>query len=118
VSVGRIGLVRTLAACVATAAMLVPVGALRAEEATVVAISVKGHEFQPAEVHAPANRPLTLKVKNLDSVPMEFESIPLRVEKVVAPNSEGIFNIRPLGPGSYEFFDDFRQKTRGNLIVE
>ncbi len=58
---------------------------------------VKNHRFQPAEVHAPANVPIVLRVKNLDSTPMEFESVSLRVEKVVTGNSEGIIRLRPLG---------------------
>jgi Cupredoxin-like domain len=49
---------------------------------------------------------------------MEFESVSLRVEKVVAPGGEGIINIRPLAPGRYEFIDDFHQETRGTLIVQ
>ena len=31
----------------------------------------------------------------------------LRVEKVIAPGSEGTVNVRALAPGRYEFFDDF-----------
>jgi len=90
----------------------------RAQQATAIGVSVKGHHFQPAEIRAPANRPLTLRVKNLDATAMEFESVSLRVEKVVAPGSEGIINVRPLAPGRYEFFDDFHQETRGTLVVQ
>jgi hypothetical protein len=90
----------------------------RAQQATAIGISVKGHHFQPAEIRAPANKPLTLRVKNLDATAMEFESVSLRVEKVVAPGSEGIVNIRPLAPGQYQFFDDFHQETRGTLVVQ
>jgi hypothetical protein len=49
---------------------------------------------------------------------MEFESVSLRVEKVVAANSEGVINLRPLKPGRYKFFDDFNAKTTGTLVVE
>ena len=91
---------------------------LRAQQSAAVSISVKGHRFEPAEVHAPANRPLAVRVKNLDAAAIEFESVSLRVEKVVAPGSEDIVNIRPLAPGRYEFFDDFNQETRGTLVVQ
>ena len=57
-------------------------------------------------------------MKNLDATPMEFESVSLRVEKVVAPGGEGVINIRPLAPGRYEFIDDFHQEARGALIVQ
>lgn len=90
----------------------------RAQESAAVAISVKGHQFQPAEVRAPAHRALTLRVKNLDSAPMEFESVSLRVEKVIIAGGEGVVNVRPLAPGRYEFFDDFHQQTRGFLVVQ
>jgi hypothetical protein len=56
-------------------------------------------------------------VKNLDSTPMEFESVSLRVEKVVTANSEGIIRLRPLSPGRYNFFDDFNQAANGVLVV-
>jgi hypothetical protein len=83
----------------------------------VVAISVKDHHFQPTEIHAAANQPLAIKVKNLDATAMEFESVSLRVEKVIAAGSEGSVRVRPLAPGRYEFFDDFHQQTRGILVV-
>jgi hypothetical protein len=84
---------------------------------TSLSISVKNHRFQPAELHAPANVPITLNVKNLDPTPMEFESVSLRVEKVVTGNSEGVVRLRPLAPGRYNFFDDFHQETNGTLVV-
>jgi hypothetical protein len=107
---------RTIAAVLVAGTVIVAASvAARAEE---VAISVKSHHFQPAEVQGPANKPLTLRVKNLDAVPMEFESVSLRVEKVIAPSSEGAVNVRALAPGRYEFFDDFHQETRGVLVVK
>jgi hypothetical protein len=91
---------------------------LHAQQAAEVQMSVNGHHFQPAEVHAPANQPLAIKVKNLDATPMEFESVSLRVEKVVTAGTEGVVHVRPLPPGRYEFFDDFHQETRGTLEVQ
>jgi hypothetical protein len=64
----------------------------------------KDHRFQPSQLSAPPDRPISIRVKNLDAAPMEFESVSLRVEKVI-------------GPG-YEFFDDFHPETRGILVVE
>lgn len=83
-----------------------------------LSISIKNHRFQPAELHAPANVPITLHVKNTDSTPMEFESVSLRVEKVVTGNSEGIVRLRPLSPGRYSFFDDFNRQINGMLVVQ
>jgi hypothetical protein len=99
-------------------AVLFPVEAAIAQERTSLAIAVKNHRFEPAELHAPANRPLAIAVKNLDSAPIEFESVSLRVEKVVAPGATGTVNVRSLAAGRYEFFDDFHQETRGTLIAQ
>ena len=103
----------------AIAAVLLTTGAFtaQAQQAASLTISVKNHRFQPAELSAPANVPITLHVKNLDPTPMEFESVSLRVEKVVTGNSEGIVRLRPLSPGRYNFFDDFHQETNGTLVV-
>lgn len=105
---------RALAAVLLVAALGT---AARAQDAS-LSISVKNHRFQPAELTAPANKPLMLKVKNLDSTPMEFESVTLRVEKVVVGRGEGTIRLRPLAPGRYKFFDDFHQDTNGVLVVK
>ena len=91
--------------------------AAQAQYAT-VEIVVKDKKFQPAEVKAPANARIVIQVKNQDGVAMEFESKALKVEKVVAPNSEGVVRVGPLKPGKYEFFDDFNLSNRGTLVVE
>jgi Cupredoxin-like domain len=100
------------------AAMGTGASVAQAQDTAVVQISVKNHKFEPTEIRGPANKPIVLHVKNLDATPMEFESVTLRVEKVVAANSEGIINLRPLQPGKYNFFDDFHQETTGVLLVQ
>ena len=109
---------RLAALMLATAIVAAAGTGSRAQEAAEAAISVKDHHFQPGEIRAPANRPLTIRVKNLDAAAMEFESVSLRVEKVVAAGGEGVVHVRPLAPGRYEFFDDFHQETRGTLVVQ
>jgi len=91
---------------------------LRAQERAAIAIVVKNKRFEPTEIRGPANRPLSIEVKNLDAAPIEFESASLRVEKVIAPGAVGTVNIRPLAPGRYEFFDDFHPNTRGALTIQ
>lgn len=92
---------------------------VQAQETVVtVQISVKNHRFQPAEIYASANKPIILKIKNLDATPMELESVTLRVEKIVAGNSEGIIRLRALAPGRYDFFDDFHPESRGTLVAQ
>jgi Cupredoxin-like domain len=88
-----------------------------AQQAANLTIRVQNHRFVPSEIMAPANTPIVLRVQNLDPAPMEFESVTLRVEKVVVGKGEGIIRIRPLSPGRYNFFDDFHQETNGVLVV-
>jgi plastocyanin len=88
-------------------------------ESAKVTISIKDQKFDPPESHAPANQPITLVVKNLDQTPAEFESKPLKVEKIVVGGGEITLQVRPLAPGRYRFFDDFHPNaTEGVLIVE
>ena len=94
-------------------------GAALAQQSATVRLTLKGHKFQPAEVRATANTPVTIVVKNLDSTPSEFESKTLRVEKVVTAGGEITLQVRPLAAGRYRFFDDYHEDTtEGYLVVE
>jgi hypothetical protein len=106
----------TLAAICAIA--MLPVSPSQAQQATEVQVSYSNGQFQPSELRAPADKPIAVRVKNLDAKAMEFESRSLRVEKVVAAKSEGVINVRALKPGRYEFYDDFNEKARGALVVQ
>ena len=90
----------------------------QAQQATEIRLTYSGGQFQPAQVNAPAHKPITFRIKNADAKAMEFESKSLRVEKVVAAGTEGVINVRALKPGRYEFYDDFNEKARGALIVQ
>ncbi|MGO9672815.1 MAG: cupredoxin domain-containing protein [Methylocella sp.] len=93
--------------------------AVRAEDAVTVHLSLKDHRFEPAEPHAPAGKPITIEIKNLDGTPAEFESKTLRVEKVIAAGGVVTVQIRPLAAGRYRFFDDYHEDTtEGSLIVQ
>jgi hypothetical protein len=116
-NVGFTRLGPVVAASFLIAAVVSATGA-SAQQGAAVVITVKDHRFSPGEIHAPANRSIAITVKNLDAAPMEFESVSLRVEKVIAAGSEGTVNVRPLAPGRYEFLDDFHLQTRGVLVVE
>jgi plastocyanin len=91
--------------------------AVRADEPVTVTIAIKDHRFEPAEVQAPAGKPIAVAIKNLDSIAAEFESEVLHVEKVIPPGREAVVRVRPLEPGRYNFFDDFHRATQGVLVV-
>jgi heme/copper-type cytochrome/quinol oxidase subunit 2 len=115
----RIGLLVRLALAVPAFALLLAFGGAPAlAQYANVEIVVKDKKFEPAEVKAPANARIVIHVTNKDAVAMEFESKSLKVEKVIAPKSEGILRVGPLKPGRYEFFDDFNQNNRGTLVVQ
>jgi len=91
----------------------------KAQSATEIQLSYKDKKFEPAEISAPANTPIVIKLKNLDSKAMEFESKTLHFEKVVAGGSDAIINVRAQKAGRYEFFDEYNEKTaRGALVVK
>jgi cupredoxin-like protein len=99
-------------------ALALGASAAHAQQTANLSVSVKNHKFQPAELHAPANVPIVITVRNLDSTQMEFESVSLRVEKVVGGNGQASVRIRPLAAGRYEFYDDFNQQADGMLVVK
>ena len=60
------------------------IGPANAQGATEIQLSYKDKKFDPAEISAPANTPIVIKLKNLDGKAMEFESKTLKVEKVTS----------------------------------
>jgi len=88
-----------------------------ADDVATVKLTLKNHKFQPAEPHAPASKPITIVVTNLDPTPAEFESKTLRVEKVVAAGATVTLQIRALTPGRYRFFDDYHEDTAEGVLL-
>ena len=98
---------------------LASVSAVQAQNATEIALSYKDKKFDPPEISAPADKPIVIKLKNLDAKAMEFESKTLKVEKVVAGGADATINVRAQKAGRYEFFDEYNEKTaRGALVVK
>ncbi len=103
----------------AAAVVIVAIGFSGAAAAETYTLTIKDHKFEPAELKIPADKAATLVVKNLDGTPEEFESKPLRIEKVVPANSEATFQIRALKAGRYKFFGEFHEDSaKGELVVE
>jgi plastocyanin len=88
-----------------------------AQEAGKVSVTLKDHKFSPAELTAPAGKPIVIEVVNQDTTPAEFESKPLRVEKVVPGSGTITVQVRPLPPGRYRFFDDYHESTTVGFLV-
>ena len=103
-----------LAALLGLAATAIPALAADAQ----VQISIRDHRFVPSDVPAPAGVKVELIIKNEQAVNAEFESTVLHREKIVQAGGQISVFVGPLDPGTYEFFDDFNQATRGRLMVK
>jgi len=82
-------------------------------------VTIKNNRFTPTELKVPAGKRVTIYVNNEDPTPEEFESISMKVEKIIPGRSKGVVRVGPLAPGRYDFFGDFHQDTaKGVLIAE
>jgi hypothetical protein len=82
-------------------------------------LTIKNHQFEPAEFEVPANTKVKLVIKNEDPTPEEFDSSQLHREKVIPAGKEVSVVVGPLKPGRYEFAGEYNQKTaRGAIIVK
>jgi plastocyanin len=94
-----------------------PLGAVRADDA--MTITIKDHVFSPSEIKVPANKRVTITVVNDDATPEEFESHPMKIEKVIPGKSKGTVRIGPLKPGKYPFVGEYHESTaKGTVTAE
>lgn len=101
-------------ACVGAFALTLPGFAADEVESTV---SIKNHKFEPARVHVPAGKPVKLIVKNMDATAEEFESKPLKFEKVVAGGASATIRLQPLAKGTYTFFGEYHEDSAQGVVV-
>lgn len=71
----------------------------------------------PDKLEVPAGMRFKIVLRNEGHDAIEFESLRLRKEKVLAPGVESFMVIAPLKPGEYEFFDEFHPNTGRCLII-
>ncbi|CAD5200348.1 cupredoxin domain-containing protein [Pseudomonas sp. FEN] len=82
-------------------------------------ISLHDGHFSPALLEVPAGQRFKIILKNTGEGPAEFESTPLRVEKVLSPGVTSFVVIPPLRPGQYPFFDEFNpQLPAGGILAK
>ena len=103
-----------LALLIGVLALSASPGSVRAQEFTV---TIKNHRFEPTELRVPAGKRVTIYVVNEDPTPEEFESISMKVEKIIPGKSKGLVRIGPLPPGRYDFFGDFNQDTAKGVVI-
>lgn len=75
-------------------------------------------KLMPARIEVPAGQRIKITIKNTGKGAVEFESVQLRKEKVLAPGANSFVVIAPLQPGEYKFFDDFHQQAQGVIVAK
>ena len=80
-------------------------------------LSLHDGHFTPALLEVPAGQRFKIILKNVGEGPAEFESTPLRVEKVLSPGVTTFVVIHPLRPGHYPFFDEFNPQLPEGAIL-
>jgi plastocyanin len=84
-----------------------------------IALVIKNHRFEPAELKVPAGQKVKLVIHNQDASAEEFESATLRREKLVPAGQKVVVYIGPLKAGSYPFIGEFNQATaQGRVVAE
>jgi plastocyanin len=101
----------------AAGATLFLASAAGAAEPAPVELTLKDHRFTPSEVRVPAGQPFRITVHNQDGTAEEFDSGPLKVEKVVPPGGSATVRVRPLQPGRYEFVGEYNEKTAQGVVI-
>ncbi|MBB6085150.1 cupredoxin domain-containing protein [Castellaniella defragrans] len=104
-------------AALAWAGWLAPLPAARAADMPVYTLTFKADgTFEPARLEVPAGR-FKIVLVNESSEAVEFESLPLRKEKVLGPGVTSFVVLTLSRPGEYPFFDDFHPQVKGTLVV-
>ena len=80
-------------------------------------LTIKDHQFQPAELQIPSGTKIRLVIENQDATPEEFDSYPLNREKAIAGHGKATIYIGPLEPGRYTFTGEFHADTAQGVII-
>ena len=90
-----------------------------AEDEFAATTTIRDHKFDPADIKVPAGKRIAITVVNADAQSEEFDSSALKVEKVIAGNSQGVVHVGPLKPGEYKFMGEYHSQTaKGRVIAE
>lgn len=82
-------------------------------------VTARDGRLLPATLAVPAGVRFKIVIKNEGREAIEFESLQLRKEKVLAPGAQSFLVIAPLKPGAYDYFDEFHSATaRGRIVAK
>lgn len=88
-----------------------------AEDLPVFRIEMRDGRITPERLEVPANKRFKIEIVNSGETPVEFESVELKRERVVAAKDTGTVVLRNLDPGEYPFFDDFHPGAKATLVA-
>jgi hypothetical protein len=90
---------------------------VQAADLPTYAVVARDGRLVPAVLQVPAGVRFKILIRNEGHDAVEFESLQLRKEKVLAPGARSFVVIAPLKPGSYDIFDEFHPDTSKGRIV-
>jgi hypothetical protein len=99
------------------AALTLPVVA-QAQEMPTFQLVMNDGVLTPTTLNVPANQRFKLVISNRGKGPAEFESLPLRKEKVLGPGVTSFVVFQSLSPGEYKFFDEFHANANGLIVAK
>ena len=106
------------AACIAFLSVAIPTPAM-ADDLPTHNVVARDGRFIPKLLEVPAGVRFKIVIRNEGRDAIEFESLQLRKEKVLAPGAQSFVVIAPLKPGAYDFFDEFHPDTaRGRIVAK
>ena len=91
---------------------------VHAEDLPTFKLDMADGKVEPARIEVPAGKRIKIEIRNTGKGAVEFESVELRKEKVLAPGADSFIVIAPLSPGEYKFFDDFHQSAQGRIVAK
>lgn len=89
----------------------------QAEDLPTFELTFKDGQLSTKRLEVPAGKRFKIIVHNKGKTPIEFESLSLRKEKVLAPQSTSFVVINPISKGEYPFYDEFHMATTKGVIV-
>lgn len=108
---------RGLSAALFAALICAPLSVAVAADDPVFTITFNDGEMTPQRLEVPAETRFEIQLINNGKTPAEFESVPLRKEKVIGPGVTTFIVIKYLDPGEYSFFDDFHPQAAPAVLV-
>lgn len=85
----------------------------------VIELRIQNHQFVPNIINLAENEKAKLIIHNDDETIEEFESFDLKREKLIPAGKKVTVVLKPMKPGTYEFFGEFHEDTaKGKIIVK